>query len=120
MATEKRVNYTPEQTAELIERYNAGAGESIESLAEWLNKPKRSVIGKLVREGVYVAPEAPAKAKREEGPTKKELLNTLESLVPFPVEGLMGATKEAISFLIAAFTSEDAEDEAEASEADAA
>jgi hypothetical protein len=35
------------------------------------------------------------------GPTKKELLIELEALVSYPVEGLMGATKEAIAALIA-------------------
>jgi hypothetical protein len=55
---------------------------------------------KLVREGVYVAAEKTAKAKRDEGPTKKEMLIQLETLATFPVEGFMGATKEAIQALI--------------------
>jgi hypothetical protein len=100
MATEKRVNYTEAQTADLIERYQAG--ESVESLAESLGKAVRSVRSKLVREGVYVAAEKPVKAKREEGPTKKELLRDLEAIAPdLPIDGLMNATKEAISALIA-------------------
>jgi hypothetical protein len=45
-------------------------------------------------------PKAP-KAAKVEGPTKKELLNDLESLVDFPVDGLLGATKEAIASVIA-------------------
>lgn len=118
MAAEKKVNYTEAQTAEIIERYQAG--ETVEQLAESLGRAVRSVRSKLVREGVYVAAEKAPKSKREEGPTKKEMLNTLESLVPFPVDGLMGATKEAIGFLIAAFdTVEEAEVESE-SEAEAA
>jgi hypothetical protein len=99
MATEKKVNYTEEQTAELIQRYQAG--ESVEGLAEALGRAKRSIIAKLVREGVYQTPEKQTKAKRDEGPTKKELLNDLEALVDFDVNGLMGATKEAIAAVIA-------------------
>lgn len=100
-ATAKTPNYTAEMTAAIVERYQAG--ETVEAIAESVGKAVRSVRSKLVREGVYIAPEKPVKAKREEGPSKKEMLNTLEALVPFPVDGLMGATKEAIGFLIAAF-----------------
>ena len=99
MATEKRVNYTEEQTAAIVNRYQAG--ESVETIAESIGKAVRSVRSKLVREGVYVAAEKPAKAKREEGPTKKELLRDLEALAPhFPIEGFMNATKEALTALI--------------------
>lgn len=99
MATAKRVNYTEEQTAALIERYQAG--ESVESLAESMGKAVKSVRAKLVREGVYIAPEKPVKAKREEGPTKKELIRQLEQVAPqLPVDGFMNATKEAIQAVI--------------------
>lgn len=99
MATEKRVNYTEAQTAAIIERYQAG--ETVETIAESIGKAVRSVRSKLVREGVYVAAEKPAAAKREEGPTKKELLRDLESLAPhLPIDGFVNATKEAITALI--------------------
>lgn len=99
MAAEKRVNYTEAQTADMIERYQAG--ESVESLAESMGKAVRSVRSKLVREGVYIAPEKPVKAKREEGPTKKELIRQLEQVAPkLPVDGFMNATKEAIQAVI--------------------
>lgn len=111
--TTKRVNYTDEQTAALIERYQAG--ESVESLAESMGKAVRSIRSKLVREGVYVAAEKPVKAKREEGPTKKELLRDLEELAPsLPIDGLMNATKEALTALIQLLNERDeapAEDE---------
>jgi hypothetical protein len=98
MAAEKKVNYTEAQTAEMIERYQAG--ESVEAIAESIGKAVRSVRSKLVREGVYVAAEKTPKAKREEGPTKKELMRELEAIAPFPVDGLMNATKEAIQAVI--------------------
>ena len=98
MAAEKRVNYTEEMTAAIVDRYQAG--ESVEAIAESIGKAVRSVRSKLVREGVYVAAEKAPKAKREEGPTKKELMRELEAIAPFPVEGLMNATKEAIQAVI--------------------
>jgi hypothetical protein len=106
MAT-KQPNYTETQVAELIERYQAG--DSVETLAEHFSKTARSIIAKLVREGVYVAAEKP-KARKVEGPSKKELLNHLEQLVSFDVTGLMGATKEAIAALIVHFEAQRADE----------
>ena len=98
MAAEKKVNYTEEMTAAIVDRYQAG--ESVEAIAESIGKAVRSVRSKLVREGVYVAAEKPAKAAKVEGPTKKELIRELEAVAPFEVEGFMNATKEAIQALI--------------------
>jgi hypothetical protein len=100
MAVQKSANYTAELTASIVDQYTAGQG--VEAIAEAIGKSVRSVRSKLVREGVYVAAEKPKGAAREMGPTKKELLIELETLVSYPVEGFMGATKEAISALIAA------------------
>lgn len=100
MAKEAKVNYTEAQTDSMKAAYAAGA--SVESIAEAMGKAVRSVRAKLVREGVYVAPEKGVKAKREEGPTKKEMLIQLSDVWPSaPVDGLMNATKEAIASLIA-------------------
>lgn len=98
MAAEKKVNYTEAQVAQMIADYQAG--ESVETIAESMGKAVRSVRSKLVREGVYVAAEKAPKAKREEGPTKKEMLRELEAVAPFEVDGFMNATKEAIRSLI--------------------
>ena len=92
-----QVNYTPELTATIIEQYQSGT--DVESIAASIDKSVRSVRSKLVREGVYVAKPKTA-AKRDQGPTKKELLNELES-TGFDVAGFEGATKEAITRLIA-------------------
>jgi hypothetical protein len=100
MAVQKSANYTAELTASIVDQYTAGQG--VEAIAEAIGKSVRSVRSKLVREGVYVAAEKPKGAAREMGPTKKELLIELETLVSYPVEGFMGATKEAISALISA------------------
>ena len=99
MAKEAKVNYTEAQTDSMKAAYAAGA--SVESIAEAMGKAVRSVRAKLVREGVYVAPEKGVKSKREEGPTKKEMLIRLSEVWPdAPVDGLVNATKAAIASLI--------------------
>lgn len=98
MAAERKVNYTEELTAAIVQRYVDG--ESVEAIAESIGKAVRSVRSKLVREGVYVAAEKPVKAAKAEGPTKKELMRDLEAIAPFEVDGFMNATKEAIQALI--------------------
>lgn len=103
MAAAKQ-NYTDEMVAKAVEMYAEVGNEGMDAIAEAIGRSVRSVRSKLVREGVYVAAEKPTKAAKVEGPTKKEMLNELESLVTFPVDGLMGATKEAIGALIAAFS----------------
>lgn len=100
-------NYTPELTAAIVADYEAG--KDVESIAEAIGKSVRSVRSKLVREGVYQAPEKPVKAAKVEGPTKKEMLRELKELAPFKVDGFMGATKEAIASLIAHLREEGAE-----------
>lgn len=100
MAATKQ-NYTQEMVEQAVAMYNELGNDGLEQIAETLGRGIRSVRSKLVREGVYVAPEKPQASKREEGPTKKELLNRLEEVAPFSVDGLMGATKAAISEIIA-------------------
>lgn len=48
---EKTVNYTPEQTAQVVADYTAGV--PVEQIAEALGKSVRSIVAKLSREGVY-------------------------------------------------------------------
>ena len=51
--TEKTVNYTPEQTAELVTAYQAApTAETVSAFAEKLGKTTRSIVAKLSREGV--------------------------------------------------------------------
>lgn len=92
-----QVNYTPELTATIVDQYQNGA--TVEDIAASIDKSIRSVRSKLVREGVYVATPK-AKSQKVMGPTKKELLRDLEG-TGFDVSGFEGATKEAITRLIA-------------------
>ena len=94
----KTVNYSAELTAQIIEDYQNGS--SVEEISSAIGKSLRSVRSKLVREGVYIAQEKKSKSNKPKEPTKKELLRVLESQVDFPVEGLLGATKESILDLI--------------------
>lgn len=48
---EKTVNYTPEQTAQVVADYSAGV--PVEQIAETFGKSVRSIVAKLSREGVY-------------------------------------------------------------------
>jgi len=95
--TQKVVNYSPEMTAAIVEQYQNGV--EIDAIAASIEKSVRSVRSKLVREGVYVA-KPKASARKQEGPTKKEILRDIEE-VGFDVSGFEGATKEALTRLMA-------------------
>lgn len=51
--TTKAVNYTPEQSAQMVAEYQAGI--TVEAIAEKMGKTVRSVVAKLSREKVYIA-----------------------------------------------------------------
>jgi len=74
--------------------------ETVEAIMEALGASKRQVVGKLVSEKVYQAPEKPAPKKKDDGPTKGELLTRLEK-AGFSPDGLDNANKDAIKRLIA-------------------
>jgi len=90
--TQKAVNYTAEMTAAIVEQYQNGV--EIDEIAASIEKSVRSVRSKLVREGVYVAQPKVA-ARKQDGPTKKEILRDLEA-TGFDVVGFEGATKDAL------------------------
>lgn len=98
----KTVNYTKEQEAQLTDLY-VNQKMSVEDIAKQLDKPVKSVRGKLVSMKIYVKASAPvAKAKKNEGPSKKELTKVLESLgfSATGAKGLENATKGAIAEVI--------------------
>ena len=97
----KAVNYSPELTRSIVADYQAGV--SVEDIASQIEKSVRSVRSKLVREGVYVS-QPKVSARKSDEPTKKELLNELETVYPFDVNGLTGATKDAIKDLLSHFS----------------
>lgn len=68
--TAKIVNYTTEQTTNMVADYLAGV--AVETIAESLGKTVRSVVAKLSREKVYKAKEY--KTKTGETVVKKDEL----------------------------------------------
>ena len=96
---QKKVNYTDEQVSLLRSLYAEKGNAGLDEIAKTLDKSVRSIRAKLVRDGLYVAPDKPVKQEKEEGPSKKELLLTVESK-GFDPKGFEGATKEAIGRLI--------------------
>ena len=97
---EKTVNYTPEQTALLVEAYRAGA--TIESLAETFGKSVRSIVAKLSREGVYQ--KKTYTTKSGETPVSKDSLadkiGVLVGLSESETESLTKCTKTALQKIL--------------------
>ena len=94
------VNYTAEQTAELVAEYKAG--ETVENLAEVFGKSVRSIVAKLSREGVYVAKARTTKTG--EPIVKKDLLvDTMQlmfGLTDAEADSLTKANKTALQKIL--------------------
>ena len=97
--TAQNVNYTAEQTAQLVNSYRAG--ETVESIAAALGKSVKSVVAKLVREGEYKS-----KAKQSTRKiTKAEQVAYIEELLDVPagsLESLQNGSQAALNTLTAA------------------
>lgn len=92
-------NYTPEQTVELVTRYQAG--ETVEALAEAVGKSVRSVVAKLSREGVYHAKtRQPANARVRKADLVDELAKRC-GVAPEVFESLEKANHDALELLVA-------------------
>ena len=76
-ATPKAVNYTAEQTAEMVSAYSAKPEKAtVEALALKLGKTAKSIIAKLVREKVYVK----AEYKTKTGETVQKKNDTADAI----------------------------------------
>jgi hypothetical protein len=111
----KTVNYTTEQTAEMLAAYMlAPTKETVSALAAQFGKTTRSIIAKLSREGVYK--KAEYVNKNGETPVDKEkLVSEIAALIGTTADklgGLEKANKAALKMLRDALTP-DAEPEAE-------
>ena len=99
MENTKTVNYTPEQVEIAKEMYAAKA--EVEAIALAVGHSTRSVIAKLVKEGVYVSKTKVAATARV---TKATLIATIAAAVGASeesLESLEKATKEALELLAA-------------------
>jgi hypothetical protein len=86
-------NYTSEMVAHMVERYSAEPNlQTVQELAEEMNRPVKSIIAKLSREGVYR--KQPRLTKTGELPVRKEMLvSMIEGTLGFPVESFGKASK---------------------------
>ena len=95
-------NYTEEQVEMMRARYQEEpTRETVENLAEELNKSIKSIIGKLSREGIYQ--KAIYKTKTGEIPiTKSQLRQKIADLLEIDSSKIMGlekAPKQDIKYL---------------------
>ncbi len=99
---EKVANYSEDQRVEMLARYaEAPVRATVEAIAQDFGKPFRSVVAKLVREGVYVA--APRVAKDGSPVIRKEqLVEQIESLVGVKAPSLQKASKQDLQAVVEA------------------
>jgi putative heme iron utilization protein len=98
MASEKMVNYTAEQTAEMVQAYQQG--QTVEAIASSLGKSVRSIVAKLSREKVYVAKSKTGSSRV----TKVEMVGRIAAWVGVEAEQLASlekASHEALEVLLA-------------------
>ena len=99
-ANAKVVNYTVEQTAEMVAEYVATpTKETVEAIAVKMGKTVRSVIAKLSREKVYVAKVY--ETKTGEKPVKKDsvadAIGKVLKMSESEIESLTKANKTALN-----------------------
>lgn len=93
------VNYNEEQVKFMIAEYSSNpTRETVENLAEELDKSVKSIIGKLSREGVYKKTEYLTKTG-EKPITKLELVEELAELLEIKSTALAGLEKAPKSAL---------------------
>jgi arsenate reductase-like glutaredoxin family protein len=99
----KQPNYTDEQVTQMQDMYSELGNDGLETIAETLGKTVRSVRAKLVRDSVYVAPEKGVATVKDTGPSKKEILRSIDA-TGFNSEGFQGSTKDALARLLSQLT----------------
>lgn len=99
MATEKKANYTTEQTASILAAYaKAPSVETVEALAKELGKTPASIRMKLVREGVYQKKEYTTKTGEKVQP-KRDLADAIGAVLKLAeadITSLEKASKNAL------------------------
>jgi hypothetical protein len=87
------INYTPEQVDWMSNLYNqTPSRQTVEDIANILEKSTKSVIGKLAREGIYQKAEYISKTG-EKPITKIQLVSNLAVSLDLKVEALEGLDK---------------------------
>jgi hypothetical protein len=86
-------NYTEEQVAFMVKSYkDQPTRETVENLADSLEKSIKSIIGKLSREGVYVKAEYMSKTGQRPV-TKKQMVTLIAQELVGDSDKLMGLEK---------------------------
>ena len=106
MAKSKKVNYTPEQTAELVAAYTDAETEEqradvVKEYAEKFGRPLQSIRAKLVSEEVYIAKAYKTK-KGEKPESKAAIVAGIASVLGVnqeQVESLEKANKAALNLV---------------------
>jgi hypothetical protein len=87
------MNYTKEQSEYMVRKYSESpTAETVAGLVEELGKSKKSIIGKLSREGVYRRESYKSKTG-EEPVTKLQLVNEIAERLSLEVDELLGLEK---------------------------
>ena len=96
------VNYTPEQTAQMVADY--AAGMSTAQLAEKMGKTVRSIVAKLSREKVYQKKEYVTKTgeKAVKKDAHADAIGAVLKLTEAEIESLTKANKTALVKIFAA------------------
>lgn len=95
-------NYTDAMVSELVAAYeDAPTRATVDEFADKFNKPARSIIAKLVREGVY---KAVARATKQGTPVirKSELVEQIEGSLGNSFPSLVKASKADLQALVTA------------------
>ncbi len=93
------MSYTPEETASIIEEYNANPSrETVEAIAIRIAKSPRSVIAKLAATGVYQTPQRTTKTG-DAIVKKEEMVGDIEKYLLIEVPTLVKAGKQDLSKL---------------------
>lgn len=80
--------YTQEETTQVLQLYADSV--SLEQIAHELNRTTRSIISKLVREGVYKTPEKPPTRLK-----KLEMIEKIAETLKIPQENLATLEKSS-------------------------
>jgi hypothetical protein len=99
MMTNQPVNYTPEQTAQLVANYKAGA--TVEALATMFGKTTRSVVAKLSREGVYQAKSKTSGVARVKKADLVDRIANRVGVAPETFDSLEKANHEVLEAILA-------------------
>jgi hypothetical protein len=96
----KTLNYTPEQTAQIVNDYTNGV--TVEMIAQNLGKSARSIVAKLSREGVYK--KKVRTTKTGEAVVKKDVhADAIGAILRLPENDIDSLTKANKSALKAIF-----------------